>query len=40
MNSVRNGNRWHVSAINSDTNRIAAQRLDDNTVAVFSSDYA
>ena len=38
-NSVRNGNRWQVTAINPDNNRIAARHVDDNTLAVFDSDY-
>jgi hypothetical protein len=36
---VRNGHRWRVTAINPVNNRIAAHRLDDNTVGVFSNDY-
>ena len=36
---VRNGNRWRVSAINPDDNRLAARRLHDNTIAVFDGDY-
>lgn len=36
---VRNGNRWHVYAIDSQNNRIAARRLDDGARAVFESDY-
>jgi conjugative relaxase-like TrwC/TraI family protein len=36
---VRNGNRWRVSAINSDNNRLIARRLDDHTLAGFGSDY-
>ena len=39
QNPVRNGNRWHVTAINAEDNRLAARRLDDNTVAVLDSDY-
>jgi hypothetical protein len=36
---VRNGHRWRVTAINPENNRIAARRLDDNTLAVFYTDY-
>jgi hypothetical protein len=36
---VRNGHRWRVTAINPENNRIAAHRLDDNTVGVFDRDY-
>ena len=39
QNPVRNGNRWRVSAINPDNNRLAAGRLHDNTLAVFDGDY-
>jgi hypothetical protein len=39
QNPVRNGNRWRVTAINSDNNRLVARRLDDRTLAAFSSDY-
>jgi hypothetical protein len=35
----RNGNRWQVTAINHGNGRIAAQRLDDHTLAVFGTDY-
>jgi hypothetical protein len=28
---VRNGNRWRVTAINPDNNRLVARRLDDQT---------
>jgi conjugative relaxase-like TrwC/TraI family protein len=37
--SVRNGNRWRVAAIDADTNRLAAERLDDKARAVFDNDY-
>lgn len=37
--SVRNGNRWRVAAIDADTNRVAAERLDDGARVVFHSDY-
>jgi conjugative relaxase-like TrwC/TraI family protein len=36
---VRNGNRWRVTAIDSEDLRIAAVRLDDGAGAVFSGDY-
>ncbi|BBY41784.1 ATP-dependent DNA helicase [Mycolicibacterium celeriflavum] len=36
---VRNGNRWCVTQINPDNNRLAARRLEDNTLAVFDGDY-
>ncbi len=36
---VRNGNRWRVYAIDSQNNRIAARRLDDDARAVFTGDY-
>jgi conjugative relaxase-like TrwC/TraI family protein len=36
---VRNGQRWQVTAIHAETNRLAARRLDDNTLAVFVNDY-
>jgi hypothetical protein len=36
---VRNGNRWHVTAINPDNSRLIARRLDDKTLAAFSDDY-
>ncbi|MGO8966941.1 MobF family relaxase [Mycobacterium sp.] len=36
---VRNGHRWRVTAINPENHRIAAHRLDDNTLAVFYRDY-
>jgi hypothetical protein len=38
-NPVRNGNRWRVTAISPDNNRLIARRLDDHTLAAFSSDY-
>lgn len=37
--SVRNGNRWCVAAIDADTNRVAAERLDDKARAIFDADY-
>jgi conjugative relaxase-like TrwC/TraI family protein len=36
---VRNGQRWHVTHINPDNNRLAARRLDDNTLGAFTGDY-
>ncbi|AGB24302.1 TrwC relaxase [Mycobacterium sp. JS623] len=36
---VRNGQRWQVIHINTETSRLAARRLDDNTLAVFDGDY-
>jgi hypothetical protein len=36
---VRNGQRWHVTAINPDNNRLIARRLDDNTLGAFDGDY-
>ena len=36
---VRNGNRWHVFAVDPDHNRIAARRLEDGARTVFSGDY-
>jgi hypothetical protein len=39
QNPVRNGNRWRVTAINPDDNRLAAQRLHYKTIAVFDGNY-
>lgn len=36
---VRNGSRWRVYAIDSENDRIAARRLDDDARAVFMGDY-
>ncbi|MBB5161572.1 hypothetical protein HNP02_001509 [Mycobacterium sp. AZCC_0083] len=36
---VRNGNRWRVTAIDSNANRIAAERLTDDARVVFDTDY-
>jgi ATP-dependent exoDNAse (exonuclease V) alpha subunit len=36
---VRNGQRWQVVHINTATNRLAARRIDDNTLAVFDGGY-
>jgi conjugative relaxase-like TrwC/TraI family protein len=38
-NPVRNGQRWHVFAVDPDGDRIAARRLDDGAVTVFDGDY-
>ena len=37
--SVRNGNRWRVAAIDAAANRVAAQRLEDGARAVFENKY-
>jgi conjugative relaxase-like TrwC/TraI family protein len=36
---VRNGNRWQVTAIDAETNRLVARRIGDNPRAVFTGDY-
>jgi conjugative relaxase-like TrwC/TraI family protein len=36
---VRNGQRWQVTRINPDNNRLIARRLDDNTLGAFFNDY-
>jgi conjugative relaxase-like TrwC/TraI family protein len=36
---VRNGQRWHVTHINPDNNRLIARRRDDHTLGAFSNDY-
>ncbi|ARV85414.1 relaxase domain-containing protein (plasmid) [Mycobacterium intracellulare subsp. chimaera] len=36
---VRNGQRWHVLAVDPQNDRIAARRLDDGARTVFSGDY-
>ena len=36
---VRNGQRWHVTHINPDNNRLIARRLDDQTLGAFTGDY-
>jgi conjugative relaxase-like TrwC/TraI family protein len=36
---VRNGQRWHVTRINPDNNRLIARRLDDHTLGAFAKDY-
>ena len=37
--SVRNGQRWRVACLNPDTDRVAAERLDDGAHVVFDGDY-
>ena len=39
LDSVRNGNRWRVAAIDAAGTRIAAERLEDGARAVFNSEY-
>src|ERR1700687_1054577 len=39
VDQVRNGNRWRVAGIDSETNRVAAERLTDNARVVFDGDY-
>ena len=39
LDSVRNGNRWRVAAIDESGNRVTAQRLDDGARAVFENEY-
>jgi hypothetical protein len=36
---VRNGQRWRVTRINTDNNRVIARRLDDDTLGAFFDDY-
>lgn len=36
---VRNGNRWRVTAVDSNANRVAAERLDDKARAFLEIDY-
>jgi conjugative relaxase-like TrwC/TraI family protein len=36
---VRNGQRWQVTRINPDNNRLIARRLDDHTLGAFTGDY-
>lgn len=36
---VRNGNRWEVLEVDPDNNRLAARRLGDDAIAVFSGEY-
>ena len=37
--SVRDGNRWRVAAIDTKTNRVAAERLDNYAPVAFDGDY-
>jgi conjugative relaxase-like TrwC/TraI family protein len=39
LSPVRNGQRWRVIQINTETNGFAARRLDDNTLGVFANEY-
>jgi hypothetical protein len=39
VDQVRNGNRWRVAAVDTDTNRIAAERLTDKARTIFAADY-
>ena len=39
VDQVRNGNRWRVTGIDPDTNRVAAERLSDAACVVFDGDY-
>jgi conjugative relaxase-like TrwC/TraI family protein len=39
LDQVRNGNRWRVAWINTDTGQIAAERLTDHARAAFDGDY-
>ena len=39
VDSVRNGNRWRVAAIDQAANRVAAERLDDGARTVFENEY-
>lgn len=36
---IRNGQRWEVLAVDTDTGRIAARRLDDGALATLAGDY-
>ncbi|MDR3655415.1 MAG: hypothetical protein P4L48_07025 [Mycobacterium sp.] len=36
---MRNGQRWRVTRLNPDNNRLIARRLDDNTLGAFTNDY-
>jgi hypothetical protein len=36
---VRNGQRWQVTHINPEKNRLIARRLDDHTLGAFTNDY-
>jgi conjugative relaxase-like TrwC/TraI family protein len=39
LDQVRNGNRWRITAVDEHTNRVAAERLTDNSRVVFVNDY-
>jgi ATP-dependent exoDNAse (exonuclease V) alpha subunit len=39
VDQVRNGNRWRITAIDQQTNRVAAERLTDHARVVFDNDY-
>jgi conjugative relaxase-like TrwC/TraI family protein len=39
QSTVRNGQRWQVTHINPENNRLIARRLDDNTLGAFTGDY-
>jgi hypothetical protein len=39
VDQVRNGNRWRVAAVDTETNRVAVERLTDNARVVFDNDY-
>jgi conjugative relaxase-like TrwC/TraI family protein len=39
IDQVRNGNRWRVTAVDTDRGRIAAERLTDSARVVFGGDY-
>ena len=39
VDQVRNGNRWRVTAVDADSQRIAAERTTDHTRVVFEGDY-
>jgi hypothetical protein len=39
LDSVRNGNRWRVAAIDPAANRVAAERLEDGARTVFENEY-
>jgi conjugative relaxase-like TrwC/TraI family protein len=39
LDSVRNGNRWRVAAVDSARNRIAAKRVGDGARTVFENEY-
>lgn len=39
VDQVRNGNRWRVAAIDTDTNRLAVERLTDKARVIFDGEY-